>query len=40
VLTKQTANMAEEGKMITYAYDYHRHLSNLAVSNKNKIYYR
>lgn len=40
VLTKQTANMAEEGKMITYTYDYHRHLSNLAVSNKNKIYYR
>lgn len=24
VLTKQTANMAEEGKMITYTYDYHR----------------
>ena len=24
VLTKQTANMAEEGKMITYSYDYHR----------------
>ncbi|KGF33472.1 RHS repeat domain-containing protein [Hoylesella buccalis] len=24
VLTKQTANMAEEGKMITYNYDYHR----------------
>lgn len=23
-LTKQTANMAEEGKMITYTYDYHR----------------
>ena len=24
VLTKQTANLAEEGKMITYTYDYHR----------------
>ena len=24
VLTKQTANMAEEGKMIAYTYDYHR----------------
>ena len=24
VMTKQTANMAEEGKMITYTYDYHR----------------
>ena len=24
VLTKQTANMAEEGKMVTYSYDYHR----------------
>ena len=24
VLTKQTANMAEEGKKITYTYDYHR----------------
>ena len=24
VLTKKTANMAEEGKMITYTYDYHR----------------
>ena len=24
VLTKQTAKMAEEGKMITYTYDYHR----------------
>lgn len=24
VQTKQTANMAEEGKMITYTYDYHR----------------
>ncbi len=24
VLTKQTANMAEDGKMITYTYDYHR----------------
>lgn len=24
VLTKQTANMAEKGKMITYTYDYHR----------------
>ena len=24
VLTKQTANMAEKGKMIAYTYDYHR----------------
>lgn len=36
VLTKQTANMAEEGKMITYTYDYHRHLSSFAVATPTK----
>ena len=42
VLTKQTANMAEEGKMITYTYDYHR-LTGISypdhTENNVKYYY-
>ena len=34
VLTKQTANLAKEGKFITYDYDYQRKTGGLTAAKK------